>query len=220
MIRLRGWISGMIICVFLAMFFFVSPAVRGSQGGAEITVDPKVLQQYVGTYEIQPKFNLMVTLEGNQLMVQASGQGKAPVYASAQTKFFSKLVDAQFEFFKNDAGEVDRLMLYQNQQVVPARKISNTVLEKKEITLSPKILQQYVGTYELRPGFDLVITLEGDNLMTQATGQNKIPIFAESQTKFFPKVMDAEIEFFNDDKGAVTHLILHQGPVEIKAPKK
>ena len=72
----------------------------------------------------------------------------------------------------------------------------------------------------MRPGFDLVITLESDQLVSQATGQRKMPLFAESETKFFPKVMDAEIEFFKDEKGAVTHLMLHQGPRDIKAPRK
>jgi len=65
-----------------------------------------------------------------------------------------------------------------------------------------------------------VITLEGGQLVSQATGQDKVPLFAESETKFFPKVMDAEIEFLKDDKGVVTHLMLHQGAVEIKAPRK
>ncbi len=207
-------IRGLIICLLLTL-------VAGASAMAqEITLDSKVLQQYVGTYQLAPKFNLMVTLESNQLMVQASGQGKAPVYPSSQTKFFSKLVNAQFEFFKNDKGEIDRLVLYQNGREMPAPKISNTVIEKKEITVSPKILARYVGTYELRPGFDMVVTLEGDALMTQATGQGKIPIFAESETKFFPKVMDAEIEFLKNDKGEVTSLMLHQGPAEIQAPKK
>jgi hypothetical protein len=32
--------------------------------------------------------------------------------------------------------------------------------------------------------------------------------------------MDAEIEFLKNDKGVVTHLILHQGPAEIKASRK
>jgi hypothetical protein len=94
------------------------------------------------------------------------------------------------------------------------------VAQRKEIAVSPKILAQYTGAYEMRPGFDLVITLEGDQLVSQATGQGKIPLFAESETKFFPKVIDAEIEFFKDDKGAVTHLLLHQGAAEIKAPRK
>ena len=71
---------------------------------------------------------------------------------------------------------------------MPAPRIGDTVPPpKKEITVSPQILAKYVGTYELQPGFDLVITLEGDQLVTQATGQAKIPVFAESETKFFAR---------------------------------
>src|SRR5882724_484074 len=80
--------------------------------------------------------------------------------------------------------------------------------ERKEITVSPKILEAYVGTYELAPTFSIVITLEGNQLVSQATHQSKIPLFAESETKFFPKAFDAEMEFFKNDKGEVTHLIL------------
>jgi len=65
-----------------------------------------------------------------------------------------------------------------------------------------------------------VMTLEGGQLMTQATGQSKFPMFAESETKFFLKVVDAEVEFFKNDKGEVTHLILHQGGHDGKATKK
>jgi len=54
------------------------------------------------------------------------------------------------------------------------------------------------------------MTREGDSLMTQATGQPKFELFPESETKFFLKIVDAQVTFVNDDKGAVTHLILHQ----------
>jgi hypothetical protein len=56
--------------------------------------------------------------------------------------------------------------------------------------------------------------------MTQATGQGKIPIYAESETKFFPTVIPAEIEFFKDGQGKVTYLVLHQNGQEMKAQKK
>jgi hypothetical protein len=56
-------------------------------------------------------------------------------------------------------------------------------------------------------------------LMTQATGQDKIPIYAESETKFFP-LFPAELEFVKDDQGKVTSVILHQGGQDMKAPKK
>jgi hypothetical protein len=186
----------------------------------EITVAPKILAQHVGTYELAPKINMMITLEGDQLVSQVSGQGKVPLFATSETRFFPKVVDAEIEFSKDDHGAVTYLVLHQGGRDMKAARTSDKVVERKEIPVSSTILAQYIGTYELRPGFDLVITLEGDQLMSQATGQGKIPLFAESETKFFPKVMDAEIEFFKDDKGAVTHLMLHQGAAEIKAARK
>jgi CubicO group peptidase (beta-lactamase class C family) len=183
----------------------------------EITLAPKILEQYVGTYALATKINVMITVEGGQLISQVSGQGKVPLFATSETRFFPKVVDAEIEFGKDDKGVY--LVLHQGGRDMKAPRTSDKVLERKEIAIAPKILAQYTGTYELRPGFDLVITLEGDQLVSQATGQGKIPLFAESETKFFPKVMDAEIEFVKDDKGAVTHLMLHQGPAEIKAPR-
>jgi len=87
------------------------------------------------------------------------------------------------------------------------------------ISVDPKILAQYAGTFALAPQFDLVVTVENGQLITQVTGQQKIPLFAESETVFFPTVIDAKIEFFKDDQGKVTHLVLHQNGQEMKAPK-
>jgi hypothetical protein len=92
--------------------------------------------------------------------------------------------------------------------------------ERKEATVSKDILRHYVGTHQLAPDFSLAVTLEGGQLMTQATGQGKIPVFAESETKFFPKVVDAEIEFVKNGKGEVTDLILHQGGRDMKGPRR
>jgi hypothetical protein len=186
----------------------------------EIAVPPEILSRYVGVYELQPKFNMMITVEGGQLMTQASGQIKTPVSASSETKFFSKFVDAEIEFVKDDKGVVTHLVLKQNGQTVKAPRISSSVLERKEIAISPKILAQYVGTYELQPGLEMAITLDGDSLMASANQGGKTQLFAESETKFFLKVVDADFEFIKDAGGVVTHLVMHQGPTEIKAPKK
>ena len=64
------------------------------------------------------------------------------------------------------------------------------------------------------------MTVQGGQLMTQATGQPKFPMFAESETNFFLKVVEAEVEFFKDEKGEVTHLVLHQGGRDMKGVKK
>ena len=186
----------------------------------EIAVPPAVLARYVGAYELAPRVNIKITLAGNQLMGQLSGQAKFPLSAESETLFFLKVVDAQIEFNKDENGAVTELVLHQGGLDQKARRISDKVEELKEVPVSPKLLAEYVGTYELSPGFDLVVTLEGDQLMTQATGQPKFPVFAESETRFFLKVVDAKIEFVRDGKGAVTDLILHQGGRDIKEKRK
>jgi CubicO group peptidase (beta-lactamase class C family) len=91
---------------------------------------------------------------------------------------------------------------------------------RTSIQVDPKILEQYAGTYTLFPNFYLVVTVEKGQLITQATGQGKVPAYAESETKFFPLVIPAEIEFVKDDQGKVTSLVLHQGGRDMKAPRK
>jgi hypothetical protein len=56
----------------------------------------------------------------------------------------------------------------------------------------------------------LTLSREGDRLWAQATGQPPIEMFAESETLFFAKAIDAQLELVKDASGAVTHLILHQ----------
>jgi CubicO group peptidase (beta-lactamase class C family) len=88
------------------------------------------------------------------------------------------------------------------------------------IQVDPKILATYTGTFELNKGFDIVITLENGQLAGQATGQPKFPLYAETNSKFFPIVFPADIEFIKDDQGKVTALVLKQDGHETKAPKK
>ena len=56
--------------------------------------------------------------------------------------------------------------------------------------------------------------------MSQATDEPKSPVFPESETKFFLKVADAELEFVSDDKGAVGYLVLHQNGNDSKGIRK
>jgi CubicO group peptidase (beta-lactamase class C family) len=92
--------------------------------------------------------------------------------------------------------------------------------ERKEITVSPEILKHYVGTYELTPNFSLAITLEDSHLVSQGTNQGKVAMFAESETMFFLKLVDAQIEFVKNEKGEVTNLVLHQNGREVKGVRK
>jgi len=88
------------------------------------------------------------------------------------------------------------------------------------VKVDPAVLAKYVGTYALSDSFSITCTLEGDQLMTQATNQGKFPMFPESETKFFLKVVDAETAFFTNDKGDVAYMVLYQGGREMKGLKK
>jgi Domain of unknown function (DUF3471) len=72
----------------------------------------------------------------------------------------------------------------------------------------------------LKPGVEVTMTVEDDQLMTQMTNQQKFPLFAESETSFFLKAVDAQVEFVKDAQGAITHLVIHQGGRETKAQRK
>lgn len=99
------------------------------------------------------------------------------------------------------------------------KELGEKVDAPKEVTVPTSILDTYLGDYQLAPNFILTVTREGEKLITQATGQQKIEIFALSETKFFPKVMQAQIEFVKDDSGKVTKLVLNQGGRTMEAQK-
>ena len=87
-----------------------------------------------------------------------------------------------------------------------------TVPAARTITqIDPKLFDRYIGRYELRPDFIMTVSRDGSRFITQATGQEAVEIFPMSETKFFPKVLDAEITFVMSADGTVTHLMLTQG---------
>ncbi len=83
--------------------------------------------------------------------------------------------------------------------------------EHKAVAVDPKVIDGYVGRYQLAPGFILTFTREGDHFFAQATGQPKAELFAESDHDFFLTVVEAQTTFVTDSKGHATEVVLHQG---------
>jgi CubicO group peptidase (beta-lactamase class C family) len=83
--------------------------------------------------------------------------------------------------------------------------------DKPEVTVDPKILDAYVGDYELRPGFIISISKDNDHLAARATGQPSFPMYAVSNTAFRLRVVPAEIVFDDVVQGETAQrAILHQ----------
>ena len=104
-------------------------------------------------------------------------------------------------------------------QVAHGEKVVLTS-ERKEINLPRETLAKYAGSYELTPTITLIITVADGRLMSQANQQPKRTLFAESETMFFRKDANVQIEFVKNDKGEITGLVVHQGGQEIKGVKK
>ena len=185
--------------------------------------DPKIYDAYVGHYELTPSFVIAITKEGGRIFAQATGQPRFEVFPESETKFFLTVVDAQITFVKNDKGSATALVLHQNGIDQKAHKLGpdyQPPAARKEVTVNPEILKSYVGQYELAPGIIFDVIVENDQLQVQLTGQPRFPVFAESETKFFYKVVDAQLTFQKDSGGKVTSLILHQGGRDQMAKKK
>lgn len=104
-------------------FHFLDEKLALKELKKPFSVAEEILKKYVGTYELSPGFNIEVTLDNGELSIQATGQPKAAIYAESETKFYLKVVPAQIEFFKDDKGGIEKLILYQNGATIPGKKI-------------------------------------------------------------------------------------------------
>ncbi len=87
------------------------------------------------------------------------------------------------------------------------------------VSIEPKIYDIYAGQYQIAPNFILTITNEKGKLMSQATGQPKSELFAESETDFFLKESETEIKFVKNTQGKVTGLVSRERERDTPAQK-
>jgi len=199
--------------------------VQSPSDRKEITLPKATLETYVGTYDVAPGVTLAIRLDGDHLTAQLTGQGQLPLFAESETTFFRKVVDAQVEFVTDAKGAVTHAVMHQNGRDREVPRTSATAppppeQQHKEITVPVSTLSKYTGTYEMRPNVQLTVTLDGDHLMAQLTGQPAFPIFAASETLFFYKIVEATLEFQTDASGGTTGVRLKQGPVNEVLSKK
>jgi Glyoxalase superfamily protein/Domain of unknown function (DUF3471) len=87
--------------------------------------------------------------------------------------------------------------------------------ERQEIHVDADILDRYVGHYQLLEQAVMTISRDGDQLISCLTGQRSVPLYGESKTRFFAKVVNAQISFMTDKAGRAESLVLHQNGHDI-----
>jgi len=119
----------------------------------------------------------------------------------------------------NASANIDDIGFHLIDDTIPLAKPRPAPKPRKEIAVDPKVLERYVGEYSFTPAIAVTVTLEGNQLFVQATGQSKVPVYPESETDFFLKIVDAQISFVKDASGAVTGMVLHQNGQDQSATK-
>jgi CubicO group peptidase (beta-lactamase class C family) len=117
----------------------------------EITLDPTVLNRYVGAYQMPNGPAMLITLDKNQLSGKIGNQPPLPIFPESQTMFFLKEVDAQFEF----AADASQLTFHQNGRDMAAKRLDDA--EAKKLLDAAAAFQKRFKDQTAAPGGEAVL---------------------------------------------------------------
>ena len=182
---------------------------------------PAKAKEYLGVYLVEEEqVKMTVRMIEEELMIQRAGGGPVKLLAYEDDKFFNTLTLTTFEFNRDAAGKVTGMDILRSNGKDFARLTAEAIVEYEAIKLSEEVLKRYPGTYVLMPNFNIEVALSDGHLVITPTGQSTYPIFPASETKFFLKVVDAQIEFLKNEQGVFDKLKLYQGGQELVGTKQ
>ena len=109
------------------------------------------------------------------------------------------------------ANKVAEVFLAEHMAEAVERAAPVTDRPPTAIKIDSAVFDAYVGDYAVdgHPGFIVSFTRDGDRYFSQVKGQQKIEIFAESETKFFLTIADARYTFHREPDGSIQRATLH-----------
>ncbi len=183
-----------------------------------ISLNKEQLDKWVGAYEFEGNVIRHVTLKDKQLFSQREGSTNLEIYPMTATNFIFDGGDTSYEFYMEKDKRMTKMTVNGNTTVgTGIDKAPPT--ERATISLAPKVQAEYIGTYELQPGFNIDISVREGKIFAIATGQGEIELFAFEKNKFFTKAIAAEIHFTRNTEGAVENLTLLQGGQQMPGKK-
>ncbi|WP_223033219.1 serine hydrolase [Hanstruepera marina] len=135
--------------------------------------------------------------------------------------YITALTNCNCKNVNNVAKQVAELFVTSPDTNKVSAIIKTTKQERKPIAVPAEILNNYTGTYEVKPNVNLTVGLDNTNqLYLLAPGQTKkVELFAETQNHFFVKIVDAEITFNKNEMNKVISLTMNQSGRKIIAKK-
>jgi len=92
--------------------------------------------------------------------------------------------------------------------------------DRRQVAVSTNLLAEYAGRYK-SSSFALTIQLEGDHLLSITPNGRKVSLYPESQTNFFIREFDAQVEFVRDAATQkITKMLVTQGDNVREVPRE
>ncbi|AXT55430.1 serine hydrolase [Aquimarina sp. MMG015] len=186
-----------------------------------VALSIKEAKKWVGAYEFEDNVIRHIMLKDGKLFSLREGENSREfeIYQMKDGSFIFDDGTISYNFSMTDDGKRQTVFKTADKSFTGKGIDKAPPAERKSITVSADILKQYVGKFELQPNFIIDITLEGNSIYAEATGQPKFELFAESETLFFLKVVPAEISFNANNKGLIDSLTLNQGGRKMPAKR-
>jgi len=182
-----------------------------SWSAAPVVMSDDAKKQFTGIYDFEG-VKRTVRFEDGKLSVQREGGLQFALLPFARDEFVYEKAFSRLKFRRGSSGAIESAVsISRGHPAQTGKRVADAPATRKAITLTEEKLDRMLGVYELEPGFRLTITRDGTHLFMQATGQGVAEAFAESETKFFFKVVDAQIEFTIGKDGRASMMTLFQG---------
>ena len=187
----------------------------------KIEVSEQDLQEYIGVYDIEDSEDKRVfTVTDGLLYSQRAGGQLFQLIPYEKDKFYYEtLTTVAF-----DRDDTDKII----GQTVTARSgeggyailTDEEIVVQEIVDVNKAVLENYVGNYTLIEGVDIEISVVGEDLVAQATGQSSFVLEAHSDYKFVFPPAGITIEFREDTDGEAQEFLLIQGGQRLTAKRK
>jgi len=147
-----------------------------------ITLSLDALKKWEGAYQFDNDVIRHITVENGKIFSQNEKKNakKLEIYPMKDGSFIFDNGTTSYNFSITDDGKRQTVFRKSGKDFIGKGIKKAAPVARKTITVAPKILQQYVGKYELQPNFFISITVQGNSIYAQATQQPKMEIFAET----------------------------------------
>jgi len=105
-----------------------------------VKVSPTILDTYIGKYELEIGFLLVITREGDKLWGETPGNEKVGLIPESETRFLIKEFEGALTFERDKEGKVTGFLFQSGEQKIPAKKLAPPIL-------TAEALAEFSGDY-------------------------------------------------------------------------